>query len=347
MVWAGDVIKAGRKRRQYTIFKRIKYRYTNHHLTDSLTKHGRKTVRGAMATSGRLDPAIGVGQRRRCPTDSSTGGEDVHRAAAAGSGAGGNLPARVGRQGGSIQRTLQQQPQPSTYRPQSTQPPSRPQRLRPRHSPTGQPQHQAAASSASRPIFVAPRAPAPAPKVSGETPPPPARERTEAQQARNRKKFQQLRNKKRAREQSASQNHRLAKQPAPDSSPEAACSGPSIPPPVETMKVDEPAPKSVKLEEMEQPNQTADSPDTAEDDWLAAPGLPLEEYPETVYDNRFYTPYKVQASQRPVCNFINRQHGRRRYDSVDSPTNVPKARRDGKTGRAERVPAAGDRPLLR
>jgi len=53
-----------------------------------------------MATSGRLDPAVGVGQRRRCPTDSSTGGEDVHRAAVAGSGAGGNLPARVGRQGG-------------------------------------------------------------------------------------------------------------------------------------------------------------------------------------------------------------------------------------------------------
>ncbi len=196
----------------------------------------------------------------------------------------------------SIQRTLQQQPQPSTYRPQSTQPPSRPQRLRPRHSPTGQPQHQAAASSASRPIFAAPRAPAPAPKVSGENPPPPARERTEAQQARNRKKFQQLKDKKRAREQSASQNHRLAKQPAPDSSPEAACSGLSIPAPLETIEVDEPAPKSVKLEEMvpstsrEQPNQTEDSRDTAEVDWLAAPGLPLEEYPETVYDNRFYTP---------------------------------------------------------
>ncbi|KAF0741735.1 Uncharacterized protein FWK35_00028617 [Aphis craccivora] len=181
----------------------------------------------------------------------------------------------------SIQRTLQQQPQPSTHRPKPTPPPTRPQRPRPRHSPTGRPQHHV---------------PAPAPIVSGETPPPPARERTEAQQARNRKKFQQLKDKKRAREQSASQNHRLAKQPAPDSSPEAACSGLSIPAPVETIEVDEPAPKSVKLEEMvpstsrEQPNQTEDSRDTAEVDWLAAPGLPLEEYPETVYDNRFYTP---------------------------------------------------------
>jgi len=33
------------------------------------------------------------------------------------------------------------------------------------------------------------------------------------------------------------------------------------------------------------------------------------------------------------------------YDLVDSPTNAPQARRDGKTGRAERVPAAGDRSL--
>ncbi|KAF0738965.1 Uncharacterized protein FWK35_00026487 [Aphis craccivora] len=55
--------------------------------------------------------------------------------------------------------------------------------------------------------------------------------------------------------------------------------------------------------------------------------------------------HKVQASQRPVCNLINRHHGRRRYDSVDSPTNAPKARRDRKTGRAERVPAAGDHGL--
>jgi len=53
-----------------------------------------------MAISGRLDPAFGVGQRRRCPTDASTGGENVHRTAATGSSAGDNLPARVGRQGG-------------------------------------------------------------------------------------------------------------------------------------------------------------------------------------------------------------------------------------------------------
>lgn len=40
----------------------------------------------------------------------------------------------------------------------------------------------------------------------------------------------------------------------------------------------------------EQPDQTTDSRHTAEDAWLAAPGLPLEELPETVYENQFYTP---------------------------------------------------------
>ncbi|XP_050066636.1 probable serine/threonine-protein kinase samkC [Aphis gossypii] len=155
----------------------------------------------------------------------------------------------------SIQRTLQQPPQPSTRRPQPTPPPAQSQRPSPRHSPARRPQNQAVAST------------------------------TEAQQARNQKKFQQLKEKRRGRERSASQQHRLAKQPAPTSDPEAACSSTSIPAPVETMEVDEPAAKSAKLEEpvpstsQEQPDQAADSRDTAEDAWLAAPGLPLEELP--------------------------------------------------------------------
>jgi len=53
--------------------------------------------------------------------------------------------------------------------------------------------------------------------------------------------------------------------------------------------------------------------------------------------------YKVQSTGTVTRRrLINRYHGLRRYDLVDSPTNAPKARVDGKTNRAGRVLAAGD-----
>ncbi|KAF0767547.1 putative nuclease HARBI1 [Aphis craccivora] len=55
---------------------------------------------------------------------------------------------------------------------------------------------------------------------------------------------------------------------------------------------------------------------------------------------RYATIASTAATSR---HLINRYHGLRRYDLVDSPTNAPKARRDGKTSRAGRVPAAGGR----
>jgi len=97
-----------------------------------------------------------------------------------------------------------------------------PQSPSPRQSPARLPQNQAVANTASRPDFVTPRAPTPAPEVSEATPSPPVKVRTEQQQARIRKKFLQMREKKMDRELSASQQHRLAKQPAPPSDPEGA-----------------------------------------------------------------------------------------------------------------------------
>ncbi|KAF0759371.1 SAP domain-containing protein, partial [Aphis craccivora] len=51
--------------------------------------------------------------------------------------------------------------------------------------------------------------------------------------------------------------------------------------------------------------------------------------------------YKLQSTGTAATgrHLINRHHGLRRYDLVDSPTNAPKARRDGKTSRAGRVSA--------
>jgi len=155
---------------------------------------------------------------------------DVHRTNAARSGAGGDLPPWLGGQGGEhpagATAATAADHSTSTANPTSTT-------VTETKSPT--PTGNTAASTANRPSFRTPRAPVPVPEVSEATPPPPAKRKTEAQQARIRKKFQQLREKRRAREQVASQQHRLAKQPAPLSDPEAACSGPSKPTPAETM----------------------------------------------------------------------------------------------------------------
>lgn len=130
-----------------------------------------------------------------------------------------------------------------------------------------------------------------APSTSG------TKHRTEAQLARNKKKFQKLKEKRKARESKASQQHRLAKQPAPTSDPGAASEplpGPDQP---VAMEVDGPATKDDRSEEpgrsadQASPNHATATDNLSENAWLEAPGLSLEGLPEVEYDNRsFFTP---------------------------------------------------------
>jgi hypothetical protein len=61
------------------------------------------------------------------------------------------------------------------------------------------------------------------------------------------------------------------------------------------MEMDQPVPKSEKLEEQvpstsqERPSQDANSETPSEDAWLAASGLLLEGMPEMIYNNPFFT----------------------------------------------------------
>ncbi|XP_060873956.1 proteoglycan 4-like [Metopolophium dirhodum] len=142
---------------------------------------------------------------------------------------------------------------------------------------------------ATTPAPVTPAEPAPVPRQTGVLPGPTGRVRTEAQQARNRRKFQQLKEKRKARESEASQQRRLAKQPAPTSDPEAAGTPPANPTP---MEVDKPASKDGKSEEpgqptsQESPDQSEATVDITEADWLVA----FEGMPELDDTHSFYTP---------------------------------------------------------
>uniref|UniRef100_A0A2S2PI77 Uncharacterized protein n=1 Tax=Schizaphis graminum TaxID=13262 RepID=A0A2S2PI77_SCHGA len=94
----------------------------------------------------------------------------------------------------------------------------------------------------------------------------------------------------------ASQQHRLAKLPAPESSPEANTEPPTEPTPVEAMEVDVTATKGetpnvpTTSTVPEQLSQAADSELSSEDAWLAAPGPSLDGLPEIIYDKPFFTP---------------------------------------------------------
>lgn len=191
-----------------------------------------------------------------------------------------------------IQRTLQLQPR-STRRPPTT--PARPPTTTARPPQTAT---QAAAKppGGRRTNPGTSRGPTPRQSSPGTSVIPTVKVRTEAQQARQRKKFQKLKEKKQARERQASQQHRLAKQPAPESNPEAANQPPSEPTPSTAMEVDTPATKGETPEEpaattsQAQLSQDTQPETTSEDVWLAAPGLSLDGLPEIEYDRPFFTP---------------------------------------------------------
>jgi len=159
------------------------------------------------------------------------------------------------------------------------------------------------------------REPPSVPGQSGAPPTPAIKIKTEAQLARNKRKFLQLKEKRKARELMASQKYRLAKHPAPTSEPEAASQPPSESIPLVAIEMDIPATKGGKPEEpvpttnQAQPTPTTDLATVAEDAWLAAPRLSLEQLP-------------------------NHHHGIRRRDSVDSHTTLQKhkAGREDKSG---------------
>ncbi|CAI6372726.1 unnamed protein product [Macrosiphum euphorbiae] len=142
------------------------------------------------------------------------------------------------------------------------------------------------------PAPVTPAEPTSVPRSTGVHPAPTVRVRTEAQQAQNRRKFQQLKEKRKARESEASQRHRLAKQPAPTSDPEAACVPQTDHTPPVAMEVDKPAPEDRKSEEpgtstnQTPPNQSGTPDGITEADWLVA----FEGMPEMEYDPAYYTP---------------------------------------------------------
>ena len=145
---------------------------------------------------------------------------------------------------------------------------------------------------ATTPAPVTPVEPTKVPGSTGVPLPTTVKGKTEAQLARNRKKFQQLKEKRKAREREASQQHRLAKQPAPTTDPEAPSSPPSTPIPSVPMEVDSPAAKDEKSEEPEQStnqvptDQPAAEGTASKDDWLEE----FEGMPEMKYDKPFFTP---------------------------------------------------------
>jgi hypothetical protein len=108
--------------------------------------------------------------------------------------------------------------------------------------------------------------------------------------------FLRLKEKRRAWEQMASKQQWLAKQPAPNSNPEATAKPLSEPTPVQSMELDVPETKG------ETPNvpttpitperlcQAADLESISEDAWLASPGRTLEGLPKTEYEKAFFTP---------------------------------------------------------
>lgn len=176
------------------------------------------------------------------------------------------------------------------------QPPTTASRPTTQHSPARPSRPQVAAKKVSAPSPSTPREPAPVPGPSGAAPTPVVKVRTEAQLARNKRKLKQLKEKRKARERLVSQQHRLTKHPAPTSEPEAASQPPSELTPPAAMEVDIPATEGEKPEEpvpptsLAQPTATTDAETTAEDAWLAAPGLSLEGLPEMEYDKPFFTP---------------------------------------------------------
>jgi hypothetical protein len=94
----------------------------------------------------------------------------------------------------------------------------------------------------------------------------------------------------------ASEQHRLAKQPAPNSNPEATAKPLSEPTPVQLMEVDVPETKGETPNVPTSPitperlSQAADLESISEDAWLATPGWSLEGPPKTEYEKPFFTP---------------------------------------------------------
>jgi len=66
-------------------------------------------------------------------------------------------------------------------------------------------------------------------------------------------------------------------------------------------------------------------------------------YGKSLWNNTQRVPVQSTGTAATSRHLINRHHGLRRYDLIVSPSNAPKARRDGKTSRARRVRVAGDR----
>uniref|UniRef100_A0A2S2NN56 Uncharacterized protein n=1 Tax=Schizaphis graminum TaxID=13262 RepID=A0A2S2NN56_SCHGA len=208
-----------------------------------------------------------------------------------------------------IQRTLQQQPRSTRVQSTTSSTPARPPRVttqRPSQQPTPRPSQtttpRAATQTAATVVAVrvadpgTSRGPTSVPGTSGTTVKSTTKVRTEAQRARQRKKFQKLKEKRQARELTASQQHRLAKQPVPESDPEVASPPPSETTSSSAMEVDEPTTKGETPEEpaattnQAQQNQAARPETPSEDAWLAAPGSLLDGLPEMEYDKPFFTP---------------------------------------------------------
>lgn len=197
------------------------------------------------------------------------------------------------------QMAIQRPPQLPAPRPPQLPAPRPSQRTTPR--PAAQMAAKVVAGRSTNPETS--RGPTPVPGTSGTTVIPTVKVRTEAQQARQRKKFLKLKEKRQARELTASQQHRLAKQPVPESDPEAACQPPSEPTQSTAMEVDAPATKGETPEEpaattnQAQLAQVARPETPSEDAWLEAPGLSLDGLPEMEYDKPFFTP--VGSPNRP------------------------------------------------
>ncbi|KAF0701569.1 proteoglycan 4-like, partial [Aphis craccivora] len=99
-----------------------------------------------------------------------------------------------------------------------------------------------------------------------------------------------------AKGNAASQQHRLAKHPRPDSNPEAASQPPPEPSTSTAMEVNTPATEGETPEEpvattsQAQQSQAARPEAPSEDDWLTASGLLLDGLLEMEYDKPFFTP---------------------------------------------------------
>lgn len=181
----------------------------------------------------------------------------------------------------------------------SSRPPApRPPRLsapRPRQPrPAAPTAAEVAAVRVPNPVTI--QEPAPVPGPSGAPVISTVKERTEAQLERNRKKFRKLKEKMKARGDVASQQHRLAKHPRPESDPEAPSQPPPEPSTSTAMEVDIPATEGETPEEpvattsQAQPSQVTRPEAPSEDDWLAASGLLLDGLPEMEDDKPFCTP---------------------------------------------------------